>query len=338
MKKIILATVLISFALVPAIYSQEEDSAIDVERLCEALRTAEGQVRQDTIDTLITRGETALDTINDILLENDDEVQRKIAALIKQLGDSEWATRVSAHSKLAKTGKAAIKQVRAGISNPDREIAMRCTEILKILKKTEQHELRLRRNQYTALLHVVKKIPNPKLLIALHRLAVDDDTDVRRAAIDAIATLADEKSTEILFNALSDEDYRVKYLAMMGFGRMDSPKAIKLMEEVVANPNQNNHQRRIAALTIKNKDRREAIDTLLKAMEDDQYAVRSITFEVVKYLTGCTEDFGYDFVGIDERAKALRAEAVKKWKAWWTQHRAEVMARPSRAVKTAPAN
>ncbi len=337
MKKMIFATTLIFFALPLAVHSQDADTAIDVRDLCKALRTAEGQVRQNTIEALIAKGEATLDTINDILLDRDDAIQREIAALIKQLGDPEWVKRIEAHRKLAKMGQAAIKKVTEGMSNPDREIAMRCTEIAKILGETQKNELRLRKNQYTALLIIVKKFADPESLPALHKLANDADLDIRRSAIDAIATIADEKSAAILFKALDDEDRRIKCLAMVGLGRMDNPKALELMKQVVADPQQNDYLRRTAALAMKKKDHREAVDTLLEMMEDDHFAARHIAFKVVKYLTGCTEDFGYDYVGDDERSKARRAEAVKKWKAWWEEHREEVLARPSRADKAEPA-
>ena len=337
MKRTIFATILVTLSLALPLCAQTSDAAVDTDDLCESLRNADGQARQNAIDALIARGKGALETINNILLDKDDAVQREITALIQQLGDPDWAKRIEAHRKLARMGAVAVRQVTENMNNPDREIAMRCTQIAKILGETQKNELHLRRNQFTALLIVIKNIADPVSLPALHKLAADSDLEIRRKAIDAIATIADESSAEVLFKALQDEDRRITCLAILGLSRMDDPRALELMKQVIADPSQNDYLRRTAVLAMKKKDHRQAVDILLEVMEDDHFAARHIAFKVVQYLTGCTEDFGYDYVGDDEQSRARRAEAIKKWKEWWKEHREQVLARQSRADKPEPA-
>ena len=55
---------------------------------------------------------------------------KKIAMLIKQLGDAEWRIRQKATEELDKIGRPALEAVQAAVKNPDAEVATRARKLL----------------------------------------------------------------------------------------------------------------------------------------------------------------------------------------------------------------
>ena len=62
-----------------------------------------------------------------------EELEKRIAELIKQLGDDEWEKREAAQAELSKIGEAARKQLEEAKKNTDEEIALRAGQLLEEL-------------------------------------------------------------------------------------------------------------------------------------------------------------------------------------------------------------
>jgi len=322
MKRLIPIAVFLFLLALPPATARGDDNTSGVKLACDRLRTAEGEDRQTNIEYLIKAGPEYLPIINAILLEEDEELERHIAELIEQLGHPEWIKRVEAQKELIYIGLRALPKVTEGKTNKDSEIAYRCSEIEKIIQQAKQDELVKRREQFTALIIVVKAFADTSSLKCLHKLSSDSEKDIRRAAIDAVASIADPSSLDVLFNALDDEDFRVKCLAMSGLGKIQDTRVLELMTKVIEDKSKNLHMRRTAALSLKRNDHKEAIGKLINILEDENYAMRYVAFKTLRHLAGTTETFGYEYGdGEDAAAKAARHEAALKWAKWWEENR-----------------
>ncbi len=322
MKRLIPIAVLLFFLAVPPATAQDPDDTAGVKQTCDELRTAEGKDRQNHIERLIKAGPKYLPIINKILLEEDEELERHIAELIEQLGHPEWVKRIEAQKELIYIGLRALPRVTSGKRNKDSEIAYRCSEIEKIIQQAKQDELVKRREQFTALITVVKAFADTSSLKCLHKLSSDGEKDLRRAAIDAIAFIADPSSLDVLFKALDDRDFRVECLAMSGLGKIKDTRVLELMTKVIEDTSKNLHMRRTAALSLKRNNHKKAIGKLINVLEDENYAMRHAAFKALRHLAETTETFGYEYGGGEDAvAKAARRAAVQKWMKWREQNR-----------------
>lgn len=319
MKKTITAALLLA-ALAAASGNplRGEENPAGFDSLAEKLKTASGAERQRAIEQLVATGKDCLPRINATLLEEDEEMRRKISLLIEQLGHEEWEKREAAHSRLVEIGLRAVPQVTEGARHNDREIAYRCMQIKIKIESQSAEETAKRRKLFTALLFAAKSLSDRSSLDAMHRCCRDAEKDIRIAAADAVSALADPSSAATLAELLRDRDIHVHLLAGSGLARIRSEDARALVTSMLLNADENVYLRRLAAVALKNYGDRKAIVELIPLLNDRSYVVRCAALDALQALGGLGgETFGCDWRGDSEAARAAREAAVAEWKEWW---------------------
>ena len=296
----------------------DEAGRTEFDSLAEKLKTATGPDRQKVIEELIESGKDCLLTVNAILLEEDEALRRRIAELVQQLGHEEWEKREDAHRQLVAIGLKALSQVTEGTTESDREIAYRCSQIKLTIEKRSAEEVVKRCRQMTALLFVAKALCDESSLKALHKCCTDSERDIRIAAADAVATVADPSSVEVLIRLLEDDNIHVHLLAGSGITRIKSDKARAKTLFMLLDAKENVYLRRLAAIALRKYNDRNAVEELLQVMDDRSYIVRFSTLKAVQALSGLKDEtYGYDYQGDSDEAVAARETAIEKWKEWW---------------------
>ena len=289
-----------------------------MDSLIEKLKSACDADRQRNIEELIKMGDACLPAVNAVLLEEDEQLQRKIAELIKQLGHDDWEKREEAHKQLVSIGLKALTQVTEGMRNNDREIAYRCSQIKIKIEERSVEEVVKRRKQFTALLFVAKSLADRSSLEALHKCCKDSEKAVRIAAVDAVAAMADPSSVDVLVELLNDDDIHIRLLAGSGVTRIKSDGARTRTLKILLDTDENVYLRRLAAIALGNYGDKKAIGELIQVMDDDSYVVRYSVLKALQTLSGLKDEtFGYDYRGDGDAARAARAAAIKKWRLWW---------------------
>jgi len=84
-----------------------------------------------------------------------------------------------------------------------------------------------------AIVRVVITIPERKALQAVSSLAIDPDTSVKLAVIDALAKTKEKDALEGIQKAVFDTDPAIRIAALDGIQRLARPEAIDFLNELI---------------------------------------------------------------------------------------------------------
>ena len=134
------------------------------------------------------------------------EQQKKIAALVEQLGDKDYFVRQKAQEELSRMGFEAFEALTAAATNDDLEIATRAKYLLKLMRvewtdATDPPEVKRLLKGYEMLdaenreerIHALAALPDGKATPALCRLARFEKSNVlsKRAALELMQSTPD---------------------------------------------------------------------------------------------------------------------------------------------------
>jgi HEAT repeat protein len=106
----------------------------------------------------------------------------------------------------------------------------------------------------------------------------DWDSDVRRAATEALGKLGDKRAVEPLIKALDDKEWDVRRAAAEALGKLGDPRAVEPLIKAL------NGGSSAAAEALGQLGDKRAVDPLIKTLGDERYDVRRNTAEALGNL------------------------------------------------------
>lgn len=224
--------------------------------------------------------------------EGRDKRQREVAALARLVGDPsvvEPLISASCHDQDWHVRRQAVKALRRfsdpRVTSPLVSVAVRdenpnvrrqAVETLRAIGDTSAVELvRELTSEQTGRALVVE----PKTTSA----PSDYDWHVRRAEVKALGKTGGTSAVETLIGALDDEDSRVRYQAVVALGNTGGPRAVEPLCAVAVHDEKRDVRLR-AVDTLKTVDATRAVETLIRALSEDEPHMRLHAVQALERL------------------------------------------------------
>ena len=135
---------------------------------------------------------------------------RSAAPLVDTLSDEVWEVREAAKEALIRIGEAALPELEAILERSEGDVRRWCGETICAIGGPATHDL-------------------------LKRLLKDtDDPRVRIAAATALGTTRECFTMEVLMEALEDDSWEVRLVALRGLGRLGTREALEPIRAALA--------------------------------------------------------------------------------------------------------
>ncbi|WP_166819954.1 hypothetical protein [Thalassoroseus pseudoceratinae] len=229
--------------------------------------------------------------------------QRRVAKTwIRQLGSASYSQRVAAMEKLRPRRIALAPELIAGQTDPDPEVAQRCTRLL------HDHDPKLQDTLFIAVLETIVRKRYRGLLVLIERVfAHSQSPDVYRAAVDAVVVTTTPSEMPTLLDWLQSSQTAKVILAIHAFGRHGEVDPRDLAG-VLEHPD--SMVRLAATTTIARRVPKESLATCQQLLTADLAWVRADAARVLRDVTG--QKFGYWAYAKPDR----RGKAIRKWSEW----------------------
>ena len=241
--------------------------------------------------------------------------QRRVAKnWIRQLGSPFYNVRMLAMQELKQRRIALAPELMAGQTDPNSEIALRCSRLL------HDHNPDLQDTLFIAALETIVRRRYNGFLEPIERvLDHSQSTDLFRAAIDAAVATTTASDIDTLRDWLKSPEPTKQILAIHALGR-HSPNANHDVSRFL------NHDdpaiQLSAAIAIARQTPQDSLATGLRLLSADDAWIRSDAARLLRDLTG--QKFGYWAYATPDR----RAEGVRKWSDWLANSTSEQPLKP----------
>jgi len=235
-------------------------------------------------------------------LHPDDAGRRRIAQMLRQLGDDDFLTRENTMRQLGNVPVIPEDLLRAAIDGEDPEIRWRAALV-------KQRERGYDRNLLRIVLSVIeqrqiKGLAGP----LLNNAPMCEPFAFEQAFYGALAATSTPKDAEVAELRLDYLAPATQAAAVEVLSRLKGAEATRLLRPLLVNENQT--VRLAAAAALLGAGERAALPVLAKLLDASDRNVRARSIHILRTATG--QWFGYEVNGaIAERAKAARA-----WQDW----------------------
>jgi hypothetical protein len=229
----------------------------------------------------------------------DTENRARIAQLVRDLGDNNWAVRDRASRQLAGMGRLAEPALRDATSSNDAEVVHRARSLLAECRSGRAEEL------LAAALEWLRQSPTPQataLLLDLLPVLPDEFHSSTREALWVCAVPGDAPR---LRQAIGDARPVVREAAIVALERAAGAGAVRDLEPLLRDKNE--ATRLAAARALLDRLPRTAIAALVGLLDSREPDIRRQAAWLLQQVSGIAQP--------DETPAGL-AEAAVRWKAW----------------------
>ncbi|HZT78914.1 MAG TPA: HEAT repeat domain-containing protein [Gemmataceae bacterium] len=252
-----------------------------------------------------TDGPTLLTYFRDRTLSDEDRA--KLAAVVRQLGDDQFAVRERATQQLKAAGRAAVPFLKQAVNDPDLEVRRRATRCLEAIE--EGSELPV-----TAAAARVLAVRNPagtvEALLAYLPFAADET--VEEAVLTALATagLRDGKADPALVKAAGSKEPTQRMAAAFVVGKA-GPGQRRPVAKLLTDPDARVRFHAAAALTFSGD--KAAVPALIALLNEGPLPLAWRVDDLLCQLAG---DKGpKESLGAGDEAS--RRKIREAWEEWW---------------------
>jgi hypothetical protein len=239
--------------------------------------------------------------------------RERARALVRQLGDDDFAVRERASAALVALGPAAAGVLREAVHDPDAEVARRAARCLAAVEKANVPEVIAAAARVLA-----ARAPPPAAAVLLAYLPDAPDDHAASEVTGALAALArrDERTSRALVAALTDTAPARRCGAAVALCRSGAAAQRGAVRKLLADPDRSVRLRVAAALVAAGD--REAVGTLI-ALLGELPAEQGVAAEDLLFrLAGDTAPRVTLQFSTDNRRACRDA-----WDAWWRRHGAD---------------
>ncbi len=244
-----------------------------------------------------------------------DADRQRIEALIRQLGDPQYAVRERASAELVACGLPAIGPLRAAQTDPDVEVARRAERCLQKIERVPSTAL-----SAAAARALARRKPDGAVAVLLAYLPLADDEAVADEVREALAAVAvrDGKPDPLLAPALEDPTPVKRGAAAEALARSGVPAAVELSRKALADGSADVRLRAALALVTHAKDK-SAVPAMIGLLAELPQGSGWKVEDVLVRLAG--EAAPKVTLGGDETARQRCRDA---WLEWWHKNEAAV--------------
>src|SRR5579885_190534 len=273
-----------------------EDDA-DLEQDVKALREAR----------VATDGPALLAYFKERTLSEGD--RKKLGALVRQLGDEQFAVREKASQDLFKAGRLAVPVLRPALRDRDPEIARRAQRCLQQIESGADLAVTAAAARVLA-----ARRPPGAIAVLLAYLPSADEQSVEESVVAALQKLGlrDGKPDPALVRALEDRDPARRAAAAQVVGRAAAEHrkpVAKLLKD--ADPRVRFH----AAVALARAGDKQAVPVLIAALAD---APEQLAWQAEGLLCCLAPDQPPGSLGVGSEAD--RKKCREAWEGWWARH------------------
>jgi hypothetical protein len=236
----------------------------------------------------------------------EDGRRRRVADLVRRLGDDSFAVRERATTDLIQEGHVALPPLRAALKDPDPEVVRRAEHCLKVIGQESELGLTLAAARLLA-----ARRPDGAAEALLAYLPSADEEVVEEAVLSALlgVGLADGKPAPALAAALTDREPSRRAAAAFVVGRA-APEQRRPVHRLLTDPDARVRLR--AAASLARAGEKPAVGALLALLEDAPLALASQAEDLLCRIAGEQAPQAPLGPGTDAR-RACRAA----WEKWW---------------------
>lgn len=232
----------------------------------------------------------------------DEELRKKVNALIEQLGDDQYTVREAAELELRRIGWQSTDLITSALKSGDPEIKWRARRVLSVIsgQGATLHYEALKLvidNKWKGLaddLFATVAVAESRQLGATHRRAW-------------LATLQDSDAP-VIRKAYASESSLMRIAAIEGVAKLELKNENQLIVESLGD--QEPKVQIVACRLLLNQNDKQPIDTLAKLLEHSDVTTRAQAAGLLRAATGQQ----FKFVAYAEDAK--RQEPLKRWNDW----------------------
>jgi len=238
-------------------------------------------------------------------MKDTPEVRKRIAELMRQLGDEEFDVREKAAAEIVKAGLVASAALRKGVESDDPEIRMRSRTLLV------QMEGGLSSRLFLAALRKTEEIKPPGVIpLLLEILPLCENEYTFDAASRALCAVTRTEDAPLLRKSLSHHSEGIRETAAVALGRLLGEESIEALNRLLND--RSGRVRLAAAKALGNLGQRQCLETLGQLLKSEQLRIRLNSY---LFLRGLTKN-DIPFVAYETPEK--RAEMAKAWEEWIT--------------------
>ena len=235
-------------------------------------------------------------------LHPDQEMKRRLAGLISQLGNDDYFRRETAMAELLRMPVVTNDLLQRAIAGEDPEIRWRARIVLD---KGNQQWARVLNATFRVIRHrKIPKLAEPVLL----SLPLCSDNYLRVSARAALLATASQNDVALLRTTLAKGDTHLQIATIETLDHLLGAKALDDIHPLLSSKNE--PVRLAAARALGNRGNRDALPALGALLESPDILIRARSGQLLRGLTGQK----IIFVAYDTPEK--RAPAVKAWRNW----------------------
>ena len=225
--------------------------------------------------------------------------RERIARLVRDLGDNNWAVRERASRELAGMGRLAESALRDAAGSNDAEVVRRARRLLADCRSGQAEEL------LAAALEWLRQSPTPQATALLLDLLPVLPDEFRSPARDALWVCAGPGDVPRLRQAIGDARPAVREAAIVALERAAGVEAVRDLEPLLIDKNE--AARLAVARALLDRLPRQAIAALVGLLDSREPDLREQAAWLLEQVSGIAPP--------DETPAGL-AEAAARWKAW----------------------
>lgn len=237
--------------------------------------------------------------------------RRRLAALVRQLGDSSYEVRTRASADLTAAGVNATRFLKPALDDPDLEIARRAERCLEILQRGPGPELS------AAVARLVGSGKPPGAVeVLLGYVPFADDETVEEAVLAALveAGLHDGRADALVLTALTDTDPERRAAAAFVVGQATDPGQRRPALRSLVDPEVK--VRFQAARTLFAAGEKEAVPALIALLTEGTPEIAWEAEELLCRINDAGGPGGY----LDTASEQNRRQCRAAWESWWKTH------------------
>ena len=233
------------------------------------------------------------------------EHRKRVAQLIRQLGDDDFLQREAASNALLRMPHPPLAELKQAAQSDDAEVRYRARRILAEVDESPASILLF------AACRVIdrKQLPGlaPELLKAA---AVVDGDAVRIALRRAMAATVGDDDVPALSQALRAGHVEARLAAVWGLSAVRGGEAVELIESLLNDPRQAPRVRLAAAEAMAVHQRSSGVTALVDLLDADDRDIRRKSAALLRVISG--EQFGFDPDGSADERRQPR----ERWAQW----------------------
>jgi len=140
----------------------------------------------------------------------------------------------------------------------------------------------------------------------------DDDTEMRKLAVNSLEGVQDEKIIEPLISALNDENTPVRHKAALNLGNLDGKLGDLVVDRLLEVVNsEKGEYKRFASFALKSSDSDKVMDYFSEAINDEDFGVRKIAVRSLGELKATHKIDDIEKIMLEEEDWGVRLAAIR---------------------------